>query len=102
MAGDHRVDTLALPETLRLVHELLDRLLGRLRDAGPALPEAERPMPDTDSEGGRGLAIARVALDDLDHQRVDGHNEWTMCAAGADLLPIGRRRSGEPPGILLR
>jgi hypothetical protein len=35
-------------------------------------------MPGSDSEDRRGLAIARVALDDLDHQRVDGHNEWTM------------------------
>ena len=35
-------------------------------------------MPDTDSEDGRGLAIARVALDDLVYQRVDDHNEWTM------------------------
>ncbi len=127
MAGDYRVDTLALPETLGLVHELLDRvraerpdvaatdlmlletavieiatnvvehgrppgavhysftlevrndqLLGRLHDEGPPLPESERPMPDTDSEDGRGLAIARVALDDLDYRRVDGHNEWTM------------------------
>jgi serine/threonine-protein kinase RsbW len=127
MTGDYRVDTLALPETLGLVHELLDRvraehpdvapadltlmetavieiatnvvehgrapgtihysftlevrpdrLLGRLRDAGPPLPESERPMPDTDSEDGRGLAIARVALDDLGYRRVDGHNEWTM------------------------
>ena len=127
MEGDYRVDTLALPETLALVHDLLDRvradhpdvartdlmlfetavieiatnvvehgrapstihysftlevrtdrLLGRLRDEGPPLPESVRPMPDTDSEGGRGLAIARVALDDLIYQRVDGHNEWTM------------------------
>ena len=127
MVGDYRVDTLALPETLGLVHELLDRvradhpdvaptdlmlfetavieiatnvvehgrspgtihysftlevradrLLGRLRDDGPPLPESERPMPSTDSEDGRGLAIARVALDDLVYQRVDGHNEWTM------------------------
>ena len=127
MAGEYRVDTLAVPETLNLLHDLLDRvreehpdiertdltlfetavleiannvvehgrppgtirysftldvrtdqLLGRLRDGGPALGESERPMPDTDSEDGRGLAIARVALDDLVYQRVDDHNEWTM------------------------
>ena len=35
-------------------------------------------MPDTDSENGRGLALARVALDDLEYERVDDHNEWTM------------------------
>ncbi len=55
-----------------------DRLLDRLRDDGPPVPESERPMPGTDSEEGRGLAIARVALDDLVYERVDGHNEWTM------------------------
>ena len=54
------------------------RLLGLLRDGGPPLPEVERVMPDTDSENGRGLALARVALDDLEYERVDDHNEWTM------------------------
>ena len=103
MAGDYRVDTLALPETLRLVHELLDRvradhpdlapsdlmlfetavteiatnvvehgsapgtvqysftlevrtdrLLGRLRDAGSALPEAERRCPTPTARAGGG------------------------------------------------
>ncbi len=69
------------PGTIRYSFTLevhADRLLGRLRDAGPPLPESERPMPDLDSADGRGPAIARVALDALDHQRVDDHNEWTM------------------------
>jgi len=127
MAGEYRVDTLAVPETLNLLHDLLDRvradhpdvertdlmmfetavieiannvvehgrppgtirysftldvethrLLGHLRDGGPPLPESDRVMPDTDSENGRGLALARVALDDLEYERVDDHNEWTM------------------------
>ena len=131
MAGDYRVDTLAVPETLNLLHDLLDRvrtdhpdvegtdlmlfetavieiannvvehgrppgtirysftldvapdkLLGHLSDGGPALPDARSgsdvTMPDVDSEHGRGLALARVALDDLRYERVDDHNEWTM------------------------
>ena len=103
MGGEYRVDTLAVPETLNLLHDLLDRvrdenpdveatdlmlfetaviesdqLLGHLRDGGPPLEESERAMPDTDSENGRGLALARVALDDLEYERVDDHNEWTM------------------------
>lgn len=127
MAGEYRVDTLAVPETLNLLHDLLarvredhldvdgtdlmlfetavieiannvvehgrppgtirysftlavetDRLLGHLRDGGPPLEEWERSMPDADSENGRGLALARVALDDLEYQRVEDHNEWTM------------------------
>jgi serine/threonine-protein kinase RsbW len=127
MAGEYRVDTLAVPETLNLLHDLLDRvreenpdvegtdlmlfetavieiannvvehgvppgtirytfvldvesdrLLGRLSDGGPPLEEYERAMPGTDSENGRGLALARVALDDLGYERVGEHNEWTM------------------------
>ena len=127
MTGEYRVDTLAVPETLNLLHDLLDRvredhpdvestdlmlfetavieiannvvehgrppgtirysftlvvendqLLGHLSDGGPPLAESERSMPDTDSENGRGLAIARVALDDLEYERVGVHNEWTM------------------------
>ena len=35
-------------------------------------------MPDTGSEAGRGLALARIALDDLSYERVGAHNEWTM------------------------
>ena len=127
MAGEYRVDTLAVPETLNLLHDLLDRvreehpelestdvmlfetavieiannvvehgrppgtirysfvldidgdrLLGHLSDGGPPLEESERSMPDIDSEHGRGLALARVALDDLGYERVGDHNEWTM------------------------
>ncbi len=127
MAGEYRVDTLAVPETLNLLHDLLDRvrvehpelestdvmlfetavieiannvvehgrppgtirysfvldvdsdkLLGHLSDGGPPLAGAERSMPDITSENGRGLALARVALDDLEYERVGDHNEWTM------------------------
>src|SRR5690349_3804625 len=127
MVGEYRVDTLAVPETLNLLHDLLDRvreehpelestdlmlfetavieiannvvehgrppgtvrytfvldvdndkLLGHLSDGGPPLEESEHPMPDVESEDGRGLALARVALDDLEYHRVGDHNEWTM------------------------
>lgn len=127
MAGEYRVETLAVPETLHLLHDLLervrgdhpdversdlmlfetavieiannvvkhgrppgtirysftldvqcDRLLGHLCDGGPPLEEPTRQMPGTDSEDGRGLALARVALDDLTYERVGEHNEWTM------------------------
>lgn len=127
MAGDYRVDTLAVPETLNLLHDLLDRvrvdhpdveatdlmlfetavieiannvvehgrppgtirysftldvdpdkLRGHLTDGGPPLPQSVVSMPDPESEHGRGLALARIALDDLAYERVDDHNEWTM------------------------
>lgn len=127
MAGEYRVDTLAVSETLVLLHDLLDRvrlehpeirrtdlilletavieiannvvqhgtprgkvsysftldvepdqLLGRLRHGGPPLSEVVAVLPDVESESGRGLALARMALDELLYQRVGDHNEWTM------------------------
>jgi serine/threonine-protein kinase RsbW len=127
MAGEYRVDTLAVPETTDLLHALLDRvradhpdvestdlmlfetavieiannvvehgtppgtvtysftlevqpdrLCGQLSDGGPALPELRFSMPAVDSEEGRGLALAKMALDELEYARVGDHNEWTM------------------------
>ncbi len=127
MGGEYRVDTLAVPETLNLLHDLLDRvrdenpdveatdlmlfetavieiannvvehgrppgtirysftldvesdqLLGHLSDGGPPLDDPHAPMPGPDSENGRGLALARSALDDLVYERVGEHNKWTM------------------------
>lgn len=130
MAGDYRVDTLAVPETVELLHDLLDRvraehpdvertdlmlfetavieiannvvehgvppgtvsytftlevepdrLVGRLSDGGPRLTDVHTVLPDVESESGRGLALARMALDELDYQRVGDHNEWRMTRA---------------------
>ncbi|WP_392544483.1 ATP-binding protein [Oryzobacter telluris] len=127
MAGNYRVDTLAVPETLNLLHDLLDRvrtdhpdvertdlmlfetavieiannvvehgrppgtvhysftldvepdkLRGLLSEGGEALPELRFVMPGHDSEEGRGLALAKMALDDLEYERVGDHNEWRM------------------------
>lgn len=127
MAGEYRVDTLAVPETIDLLHALLDRvraehpdvqstdimlfetavieiannvvehgrppgtirysftldvepdrLKGRLSDGGPPLPELRFSMPGVDSEEGRGLALAKMALDELEYVRVNDHNEWRM------------------------
>ena len=127
MAGEYRVDTLAVPETIGLLHELLDRvraehpdvqstdimlfetavieiannvvehgrppgelsysftladapdrLRGLLSEGGEALPELSFKMPGHMSEEGRGLALAKMALDDLEYARVDGRNEWRM------------------------
>lgn len=127
MAGEYRVDTLAVPETINLLHDLLDRvrvdhpdvrstdlmlfetavieiannvvehgmppgtikysftldvepdrLCGQLSDGGPPLPELRFAMPAVDSEEGRGLALAKMALDELEYARVGDHNEWKM------------------------
>lgn len=127
MAGEYRVDTLAVPETLELLHDLLDRvreehpdvertdlmlfetavieiannvvehgrppgtihysftldvgadkLHGLLSDEGPPLPQVLAVLPSDEAENGRGLALARMALDELEYERVDDHNEWRM------------------------
>lgn len=141
MAGDHRVSGLAVPESLNLLHGLLesvatehpelsvedvmlfetavieiagnvvrharprgqvlyefclqvlpDRLQATLSDAGEAafagatIPvEAERTLDEEDDgalaalpESGRGLDLARAALDELRYTREDGRNVWHM------------------------
>lgn len=35
-------------------------------------------MPDTDSESGRGLALARAALDEFTHTFDEGGNRWLL------------------------
>jgi serine/threonine-protein kinase RsbW len=127
MAGDYRVETLAVPETLNLLHDLLervrvdhpdvqrtdlmlfetavieiannvvehgrppgtvrysftldvdpDKLRGLLTEGGEPLLDLHFTMPGHDSEEGRGLALAKLALDDLQYERVGDHNEWRM------------------------
>ncbi|WP_298891258.1 ATP-binding protein [uncultured Serinicoccus sp.] len=65
---------------------LPDRLAAVLSDDGQEYALAEDQladgrwaMPEDDlAEGGRGLALASVALDELDYQRTGGINSWTM------------------------
>ena len=35
-------------------------------------------MPDVFAESGRGLPLARAALDELEYERVEGRNVWTL------------------------
>lgn len=35
-------------------------------------------LPGDDAEGGRGLALARAAVDDLDYRHDGGTNHWTI------------------------
>jgi serine/threonine-protein kinase RsbW len=141
MAGEHRVSGLAVPETLNLLHDLLesvatqhpevsvedlmlfetavieiagnvvrharpqgqvlyefclrvqpDRLAATLSDAGEAafagasMPVETEPTGDDEDdaalaelpESGRGLDLARAALDELRYTREDGRNVWHM------------------------
>jgi serine/threonine-protein kinase RsbW len=128
MAGEYDLHGLAVPETLHLLHELMervaeehpeladddlmlletavieiagnvvehgrphgevtwtfglrvlpDRLEARLVDAGQEVTGSDAPdAPDELSEGGRGLLVAKAALDDLSYRREDGQNIWRM------------------------
>lgn len=58
-----------------------DRLEAVLADDGLAVSALEGAMPDVMAESGRGLALARRALDSLDYDRVDGTNRWRLVRA---------------------
>ena len=61
---------------LRLEAETLTALL---TDWGPPLHNRiTRPMPVESNEAGRGLAIARKALDELGYQREGEVNTWRL------------------------
>jgi serine/threonine-protein kinase RsbW len=50
-----------------------------LTDSGPAVHEhLARSMPDADSEGGRGIALARELLDELGYERDGDRNRWRL------------------------
>lgn len=58
---------------------LPDRLQGLLDDGGQAVRQSESSvMPDSWSEHGRGLALARAVLDELTYQRDGDRNVWVM------------------------
>jgi serine/threonine-protein kinase RsbW len=48
-------------------------------DPGPAFEDQpDRAMPDTSSERGRGLVLARSLLDELGYERDGGVNTWRL------------------------
>ena len=152
MAGDYRLDGLAVPESLRRLHALLehvaqdhpevtaddlmlletavieiagnvvehgrppgqvryafevavlpDRLEALLTDTGEEVPGAtgSPDMPDCYEETGRGLPLARAALDDLSYAREDERNLWRMVrmlhgVGAADVTGVPAPRSGRP------
>jgi serine/threonine-protein kinase RsbW len=55
-------------------------LVGRLADDGEAVPDLSdhRGLVDVESEHGRGIALARAALDELEFIRSGGRNTWRM------------------------
>jgi serine/threonine-protein kinase RsbW len=56
-----------------------DTLTALLTDSGPPVHNRiTRPMPVPSNEAGRGLAIARKALDELEYERRGENNIWRL------------------------
>ncbi len=57
-----------------------DRLEARFQDGGIALEPDAVPteLPDDLVESGRGLAMARAAVDEIEYVRIDGVNHWLV------------------------
>jgi serine/threonine-protein kinase RsbW len=54
-------------------------VVASLTDSGPPVYEhLQRDMPAAESEGGRGLAIARSLLDQLGYERDGDRNRWLL------------------------
>ena len=60
MDGDYRVDTLAVPETLNLLHDLLDRV----RDENPDVEATDLMLFET--------AVIEIANNVVEHGRPPG------------------------------
>ena len=83
------VEHAAAERTVHLVVRLTarsDRLDAELRDDGPPVEVdlAAAALPDPTAETGRGLALARAAVDEVAYDRAGGENRWR----------ITRRRTG--------
>lgn len=56
-------------------------LEARFRDTGAGMEPAvlaAAELPDVDLEAGRGLAMAKAALDELHYERLSDGNQWTL------------------------
>ena len=64
-------------------------IVAELLDSGQEFePRLEGEMPGEDAEGGRGLLLARAALDELEWSRTPTGNRWRM------VRRLGRGRTG--------
>ena len=62
-----------------------DRLMAQLVDNGsPGEVDLNADLPDDVVESGRGLPLARLAVDEISYEHRNGHNGWRLV----------RRRSG--------
>jgi len=57
---------------------LPDRLEAVLEDDGGPVSQGPGGWPPDDAERGRGLELARAAVDALRYERVDGRNRWVL------------------------
>ena len=79
----YELDTSDNPQTRRfdLALTVTDReVVAEFGDDGRpvALDLSAVSMPDDEAESGRGLAMAKAAVDDLSYDRVEGRNHWRL------------------------
>jgi serine/threonine-protein kinase RsbW len=69
-----------------------DRLDARFHDDGliADVDIAAAAMPDTNAESGRGLALAKAAVDVLTYERHNGENFWSLSRTRAPDRPGDR------------
>ena len=85
MAGEYRVDTLAVPETLNLLHDLLDRV----REEHPELESTDVMLFET--------AVIEIANNVVEHGRPPGTIRYSFVLdVDSDKL-LGHLSDGGPP-----
>jgi len=79
----YELDTSGNPQTRRFDLALTvtdEEVVAEFGDDGRpvALDLSAVAMPDDEAESGRGLAMAKAAVDDLSYDRVEGRNHWRL------------------------
>ena len=85
MGGEYRVDTLAVPETLNLLHDLLDRVRGE----HPDVEATDLMLFET--------AVIEIANNVVEHGRPPGTIRYSFTLDVESDQLLGHLRDGGPP-----
>ena len=85
MAGEYRVDTLAVPETLNLLHDLLDRV----REDHPDVESTDLMLFET--------AVIEIANNVVEHGRPPGTIRYSFTLDVESDQLLGHLSDGGPP-----
>ena len=75
-----RTEAGAVPEVVVHVAATPEEVIGEVVDDGVEVPDPDRAeLPDDPlAEGGRGLALAHMAVDEVAYERGEGRNRWRL------------------------